>query len=179
MEYILSHSSLFFRSCVSSVSIIRSICGATSISNGIYHFEFSPIFAREELLVSGDCKAEWALDHISEEKIFKTSFTFQIFLADKIFRRTLSLSKNTAIQLIHKMRIGTRLNSIYQIQLALINTQSFIWIIETNQNKIFMIMGLSLHCCSIWGLTDLLHNQKQQTKQKRPSDPEILKGFIT
>ena len=83
-------------------------------------------------------------------------------------------------QLLHKMRIGTRLNSIYQIQLALINTQLFIWIIETNQNKIFMIKGLSLHCCSIWGLTDLLRYKKQQTKQKR--DPvifEILKGFIT
>ena len=166
MEYILSHSSLFFRSCVSSVSIISSICGATSISNGIYHFEFSPIFAREELLVSGDCKAEWALDHISEEKIFKTSFTFQIFLADKIFRRTLSLSKNTAIQLIHKMRIGTRLNSIYQIQLALINTQLFIWIIETNQNKIFMIKGLSLHCASIYGVS-LIYNTIKNNKQNK------------
>ena len=44
-----------------------------------FHFEFSPIFAREELLVSWDGKAEWALDHISEEKVFKTTFTFQNF----------------------------------------------------------------------------------------------------
>ena len=85
-------------------------------------------------------------------------------------------------QLIHKMLMGTRLYLIYQMHVASIDTQLFIWIIKTNQSKIFMIKGLSIHCCSIWGLTDFLQYQKGgcNNKQKRETVIfEILKGFIT
>ena len=69
--------------------------------------------------------------------------------------------------------MGTRLYLIYQMHVASIDTQLFIWIIKTNQSKIFMIKGLSIHCCSIWGLTDFLQYQKgglQQQTKKRDSD---------
>ena len=59
------------------------------------------------------------------------------------------------------------------MHVASIDTQLFIWIIKTNQSKIFMIKGLSIHCWSIWGLTDFLQYQKgglQQQTKKRDSD---------